>query len=604
LTETSGLHTGYIYSREERIACNRKGLNYWYQYVEEIFDELGLPADKIFAEQVSTNQLRGLSYLVVGNDEINDTTMETIRQWVDAGGILICFATGGAIEKLGIKKTGYKNQADDEYTIFAYCSFSESVMEKYLPVPEKDVLMPVISGITEIDAGECEVVSRYIDPTYSGRGRKETGWPALIKKSVGKGYVYYFSFNLPQTVCVLHQGRPVDRDYNGDSVYQTVDGIVLNGGMSLEIPYADYWLLLLQNILSYGTPQPFIHQLPPDNSGNISDFVIYYGGDDEGSQEIQVQASNFMKSRGLPYHINAMEKNEGFGISIEEYDYITKTNGHEVSVHFDFMKPYYHYTEDDIREQVESYVRYFGDTPVVSVNHCSTFTGWAEHARWSARYGLKGDNTRYPGSFYPVVNTLNVYGFGFGTSFPHFVYDDYLHNNERLDFVYLPMTYYEPRIYEKTRMEDIKKLHKVFDQAFEHGRTVNVFLHPVYLARSKECIKAVDEMLSYLKDKKYNVVHMGCDELCLWWFDRSKTIIRDMQYEDSSEDASGILKFKVCVAGKRGVIIKIPLRIEKSITPECRIDMAFAKSEVRVVSGCRQLQFCVLPGEHEVEIRF
>jgi len=51
---------------------------------------------------------------------------------------------------------------------------------------------------------------------------------------------------------------------------------------------------------------------------------------------VQVSASDFMKSRGLPYHINLMPLNGRFAISRAEFRHM-RANGHELSLHYNFM---------------------------------------------------------------------------------------------------------------------------------------------------------------------------------------------------------------------------------------------------------------------------
>jgi hypothetical protein len=266
------------------------------------------------------------------------------------------------------------------------------------------------------------------------RDGHDTGNAAVTARELGKGRVFYFAFGLPQTMWVLHQGRPVDRDYDGDDKLRSADGLVIKPH-SMEVAYADELLFLLQNMI--GTQlHPFVHQLPPippstlsngteRGADRIPDALFFWGGDDEGSTEgIQLVASNWMKQRGLPYHINALPRKDGkFGLSVEDAKKI-RANGHEISLHYNFIDgfaPRAGFTREDVLKQAAAFRRHFGTGLICSVTHHTRWTGWAEPAKWMREAGGKADNSFvHAGS--PPSNPVNLLGFSFGTAFPFWFY--------------------------------------------------------------------------------------------------------------------------------------------------------------------------------------
>jgi hypothetical protein len=169
-----------------------------------------------------------------------------------------------------------------------------------------------------------------------------------------------------------------------------------------------------------------------------------------------------------------MPSREGtFAIVKEQYTELSRLST-DLSLNFDFVAEFNHYSKADLEKQLNWYLDSFGERPIATVNHCSMFTGWAEHARWSASCGLKGDYTRVH-SFVPPYNGINMFGgLGFGTVYPHFVYDDYQHGNARIPYVYIPIVFFEPRIYEATRDEDVARIHTALDRATYFSWTCRV----------------------------------------------------------------------------------------------------------------------------------
>lgn len=604
MTELAASLTGYIYEDSLRAEANRNGRNYWYAYLPEIFDEMGLRATELPVEAMAeTSTLASYKYLFIGSIELNESQQEALRRWISDGGVLIGFAIRGADGLFGICHQATKAQPDDEFTISGYGSFPKrsSGTQAAASNPHYDyrsALLPIFSPLELVSAENERAVEK---AALLNAGRAATGYPSVVNGKIGSGETWYFAFDFAQTIWVMHQGRPIDRDYDGDGYYRTGDAIPFSRLHDLEIPYGDYWMQLLEEILS-AAPQPFIHQIPPLADGSVPDLLIHFGGDDECTPGIQVKASDYMKERGLPYHMNLMPVDGKFAIDREAYRAI-KNNGHDLSIHFDFVKPHFHYTEADVLEQIELYKEAFGEVPIASVNHWCTGTGWAEHARWASAGGMKGDNSRAH-AFNPPYNPINQMGYGFGTVYPHFVYDDYKHHNARIPFVNIPIGFFEPRIYEASMERDIARIHNSVDRAVFFGWTLNMFIHPVYISDDKEnqhCLPALNELLRYLDAKGIKAVHHSTNALCLWWIDRSQTEINDYAAKKST-DGGTVISFEVKTESANGVLVKLPVPDDYLEPIVYSLDRENREGIIRKQNGLSWVFIRVPKGTHKVKV--
>ncbi len=594
--------TAYVYEEAHCKEANRKGNNYWYKYVGEMFDEMGLrPSEISLIDLENDETLSAYKYIIVGDFNLNDQSKQVLQRWVAAGGVLLGFVTKDADDLFGIKRIRTLKQPDDEFTVSAYYRFN--AIDGINPDPHysyEGAKLPIISDVEIVEVEGGESLGTLFDAV-----QKNLGCEAIVKRSIGLGKTYYFTFDLLQTLWTMHQGRPVVRDIDGDGYYRVGDSLALGRIISLEVPYADYWLQFIERVLTE-IPQPIVHQLPPFADGSVPDMLLHYGGDDECTPGIQVKASNYMKNKGLGYHMNIMPDKEGkFAISAEEYRAI-QNNGHSLSLHYDFATPHNHFTEADVREQLDQYVAAFGEIPIATVNHYLTHTGWVEQARWASNYGVKGDNSRAH-SFTPPYNPINLLGFGFGTVYPHFVYDDHEHGNRRIPYTYIPIALYEPRIYEETRDEDVHRIQHALDRASHFNWTMNVFLHPIYIAGdgwNENCLPAIEEILRYIGEKQYKALHYSTDQLCLWWNERSETNIKNYAINHSDHGKVESVSFTVQTASANGIFVKMPVLAQIGEEPNYVIDGEKRSCVIRKQNGIDRA-FCYIPeGRHQVEILY
>ena len=317
-------------------------------YIREILDELGLRAEEVEPAVLRDPERLGrYATLLVGNLAAEDIPSEArgnFDRWVRGGGTFVAFSTAGIDDLCGNRRVGAVRQAGDEFTCAAALALTPHPLTQGIHSPlQPDQHLLVFSDAHQVRPERSFELARL----YDTRG-EDTGYAAVTGRQLGEGRVFYFAFSVPQTVWVLHQGRPVDRDYDGDTRLRRSDAIVIRPH-AIEVAYADELLFLLQNMIAVATA-PFPPPAPArlacrrrrveeDGAPWIPDAVFFWGGDDEAStQGIQLTASNWMREHGLPYHINAMATKEGkFGLSVEDARKI-RANGHEIAPHFNFVE--------------------------------------------------------------------------------------------------------------------------------------------------------------------------------------------------------------------------------------------------------------------------
>jgi hypothetical protein len=418
------------------------------------------------------------------------------------------------------------------------------------------------------------------------------GAAAITRRDQGAGTAFYFAFNVPKTVWLLQQGRPIDKDYDGDGYFRLSDACLIRPH-EIEVQYADEIKWLLQNMIAT-RPVPFIYASPPLGD-QMPDALFFWGGDDEGAPSAQLFSSNFMKERGLPYHMNIMPREGKFALTADEARKIA-ANGHEIALHFNVIDAHTHpysFTEADVREQMQLFQNAFGQTSICSVNHWCTWTGWAEPAKWFSALGAKGDNSRIHASS-PPLNPANMMGFSFGTAFPYYIYDDWRGANKRIDFITQPIMAYEVGYSNKTGQPDFELLPIVVDMAARYHLTTDMFYHPVNIHRFPSCRAAIDEVLRLIREKGIVAKHMANDELCRWWSARSASSI------EAVVPSKEVITITCAAPYDDGMIVKLPLGRRRART--VRVDDSRAIFKSAREFGQQWLFVAVPKGKHTVEI--
>jgi len=542
---------------------NKLGEFHWAAYIPEMLSRIGVPYQAWIPGQ--TADFKYGDVMFIGSDTLSCHLPDELT--------IIGFATQGADNLFGIKIESTIPQPDGEFSLNGYFKMEPSAQEKYMNVPDGTPELPIFSPVRILYETEAEVL---------GMG--------LLKYNNN----FYFTFDLPQTLWVSGQGKPITENAPGYPVGRLPLARVTPLDYNTEIAYGDYYLYILQNILA-DLGYAMLHCLPLKKDGTIPDFALYYAGDEDAcSPELSADAYAFMVSRGLPYHINLMPfgNNMSFQLSPEQFDDL-RERGCELALHYCMTGGeggFYKFNEENFQRQYRAYLQKFGVQSISTVGHCLTHNGYAERMRFLAGMGIRGDFERC-GEYDPVdINAFNKYGFAFGTAFPSFPYDDAQHGNKKIDFVEAPIAYYEPRIGEKYP-DGAELIHFCLDSAKYFGRMVNLFTHPHYLSALSGynvamTHAAMDESLRYISEKGYNVIHSAPDRICEFWHGRGKSsVVTDgnRYYVDSATD---------------GLIIRIPTE-----TNNLLVDGNVVEPIYKEIDGRKWLMVAISgEGGHVIEV--
>ncbi|MBI3945672.1 MAG: hypothetical protein HY321_07125 [Armatimonadetes bacterium] len=588
------LSIAYCYDDDLRRAANAEGRNYWYRYVEEILDRLGATGTAIGRGDLDdAARLAGFSALIVGDLEAAQMPAgapEVLRAWVEAGGLLIGFMTAGLDDVFGCRAITRVRRPGDDFcpsasfalTEHPACAGVHSTLH-----PEQRLIAIGDSLALKPDEG-TEVVARLFNLWGASIGA------AITARRLGAGTAFYFGIHVPQTFWAIQQGRPIDADYDGDGYLRSSDARVI-GTNDPEVAYTDEILFLLANMLAV-RPHPTLSPIPPLD-GRPADLLLFWGGDDEHMEDVQLPASDWMRSRGLPYHINIMPIRGHFAVSREDFAHI-RANGHEPSLHFNFIDDFRHpggFTAEDVASQARAYREAFGCDPVCVVTHFARWVGWHEPAEWMAARGIKADNSHFHrGS--PPLNPVNSFGFSFGTAYPFWFYSDWRDGNRRLDFLEEPITAYEMGYVQSNENPSFEGLRTILDLAARTHLTLNTFYHPVYIARFPQCRNAIDELLRYLEARRYRAVHMGNDEVWRWWEARSRGRITDARADEDGVSCTASCDYP------GGFTLRVPCGERAPKAATC--DGAPAALLAREEFGQHWAEVALPAGEHQLELRF
>jgi len=540
-------------------AAHARGENYWYGYVTELADQLGLTAAVVDPHAVvaAPEQLESLHLVLLGDldDAAAAALAPVLGRWVERGGTLIGFAPPSPLDHLfGVTPTPAPPSPDDAYTVVATLSLADHPLAGGLrPVGHPPSPLLVFSSRLRPVQSAGHVLAMLRAPAADGATAGPPLGAGVVVRPLARGQACFVGFDLAQTLWTLHQGRPITDDHDRDGYYRTGDMIV-TGGHRHDVPYADILLLLVQQLAAF-SGLPLVHQLPPWRD-SVPDALFSWGGDDEaGTDGRQLAASQYFRGLDLPYHINCMAKPPDwrFGLATEQARAIL-ANGHELACHYNFHDGVTHphrIQREELLTQHAAFVRAFGVPSLTSVNHWTHWSGWTEPAEWLLEAGQLADNS-FVHKQSPPINPVNMLAFGFGGAFPFHLYRDHRGGNARLAFVEEPMNAYEPGyLREET---DLALIRQVVDTAAHYHLTMNMFYHPGYVHRLASCRLAIAEVPRYCRERGIQAAHMGNDALARWWHARSASRITAVQQVGDG------MRCRVRTAWPDGIVVKIPAR--------------------------------------------
>lgn len=595
------LRAAWAYDGQRHQRLNAAERNYWHAYTAEILDRLGLSAEAVApADLLSAAALERYSLAILGqspDEGWSDSARRDLEAWVRAGGILIGFATDGLDGLFGVTALEAIEQPAGPYSIGGFLRLRDLLVAAGIhSEAHADDPLIIVSPVRPAQAVAAEVVASFLRPDPrapdSGAAARPTGRAVITQRSVGEGWAFYLGFDLAQTMWLLHQGRPVDADHDGDGYLRSIDARLI-GPNHPEVAYSDELHLLLQAIIGL-RPMPLVHQIPPVE-GRVADLLLYIGGDDEGEPGNQVAASDFMRARGLPYHTNLMPVAGGFALTEAEIGRI-EANGHELALHYNFVDGFEHptgFAREDVRHQAELFGAAFGRPSVCSVNHWCRWTGWAEPARWMLNTGQLGDNS-WMGAAGPGLNPTNTIDLSFGSAFPRRVWDDWRSGNECLRFVQEPIVAYE--VGYTSEGTDFAMLHRAIDLAASYHATLNLFYHPVYIATCPACREAIVELGRYLEERGLVACAMGNDELARWWLARGEAGVSAVVASDAG------VTFEARCDYPGGFVVK--LCVPDTASVRCDVSGVAAEATLRRERGRSWAYVALPPGRSTVRLEW
>ncbi len=126
--------------------------------------------------------------------------------------------------------------------------------------------------------------------------------------------------------------------------------------------------------------------------------------------------------------------------------------------------------------------------------------------------------------------------------------------------------------------------------------TMNLFYHPVYIAKYPNCQKAIQEILKYIQDCHANVVHMGNDALAKWWEERSQSSLDGIVVKNDE------ISFDCDCRYKNGMVVKFLL---KRTLLQVFVDGRYpADYEIRKEFAGNWLFLTVPFGNHSIKLQF
>lgn len=582
----------WVYDADRHQAANRDGRNYWPVYVAELLDWLGVTAGPVAAQDLANPQLlASISVLFLARDaaeSLSDVSVD-LDEWVRRGGLLVGFMPVGMEELFGVRPRYMHIQGDDPFatnTTFGWepCALTRGIASPLKP-PEP---LRIVS--------DRMLLGKVTAPRAKALASSSEG-PAIVHRRRGSGATLYFGFDLAQTAWAIHQGRPVDADYDGDGWhYRLTDGIITGMRLTKGLVVDEILFLLERIVARRGVLS--LDRLPPAGDAP-ADMLLYWGGDDEGqSGGQQVVASRFMKERGLPYHINVMPTGgKEFGLSVEDAAAIM-ANGHELSIHFDFVRDWSRpdYTPEDLERQWRMFVDRYGVRPEVYVAHCLRWCGWDETPLELERLGMTGECQR-AGINTPlgVANPCDRIGHAWGTVFPFHYWAGAGEGNRRIRFLSMPIQCYEMGYQWETDTNDFTHLRVQLDMALRYRLTTSMFYHPCNMERFESCRRAVDQTLRYVKGRKARVVHSGADALARWWMARSAAGI-----EEERRGARRVVRVRSECDG--GVTLRVP-RNGGVRSLRVKVDGKQRTANAGRAAAKGSLMVPLEAGEHEVTFR-
>ena len=595
----------YINNKQLKRENNTKGLNHWEAYIEEMLHELGADFEPLDIDKIPEEGLLGrYSCVIIGaqsGQHLDAVMLQALTNFTENGGLLIAFMAKELDELFGIETINVEKEKNP-YEISGYFDLLPHPLTRNVhPHTFLEQKLLILSDTTRVRCTQAEKISCL----YSS-ALEDTLFSAISWREVGKGYAAYFAFDAPKTVWALHQGRPLYTEKQTQVNPRPADGVVL-GSNSGKVPYADEILYLLQNMIAQ-MGEAFVYTLPPHND-KVPDAAIIWGGDEYfGPTHWSMYASDFMRSLGLPYHINI--ESENHPITKDEFDHITKDNGHEISLYI-LLDEQNKISPERIKQQRDRLVERFGVEPGCCLFNVVRWYGWAEPARWLVEGGGTSVHSKLPGLMNIMHPLANAPAFAMvaGTANPFHYYDCAEYANAFIPCVELPAVGYElghngsvgvmfevskdgaehldtdTAVYSPGDNTSINfdDVHLPVDMAVKYHTLSHFFYHPTYIKECPNSRAAIQHIVDYIGFLQADIYHMANNQAAAWWNERRGAKVRKAQKSENIDQLEAIGGHDSGLIAKMPVDKKINTVTIDGKTAQYRIIQDFGKDWLHIV---------------------
>ena len=174
----SAFRAALAYDDLLRADANAAGANYPPVYYPEILSRMGLPHDTLAPAAITAQALQSYSVLLLPPlppGHLTAEALEAIPAWVEAGGLLVGFATHGLQALFGVDVVDLIAQPGDEFTAAACVRLNDPEWTHgLLPSYDQECSIPIIAPVQVLSAPECRELARLL--TFFER---DTGTPAI-----------------------------------------------------------------------------------------------------------------------------------------------------------------------------------------------------------------------------------------------------------------------------------------------------------------------------------------------------------------------------------------------------------------------------------------
>lgn len=394
------------------------------RYLHHILRHIGLPYVPFGIDEIASVVERVGVLVTVGEHELPQDLVETLRQWLNAGGTWISIGgVCGLGDVLGVEQQrplyqGWSTSVGslgegyaETTTAHAVCNGIERPLHFFGGIP-----VSVTSGTQ---------LARVLDAH-----QRPTDRAAIVENKTGNGRTLFISIDLTGTIVRVQQGVGVSRDGVSspdgtgpvaDSVLKSDDGAVLDwifdrqpvpgvtGLQGFLDPVADQWRdLLTRSILYMASLRklrlPIVWYYPR----NLPAIATMSHDTDNNEPE---------KCHALLNVLAEADVKTTWCVILPGYEEklmrAIADAGHEYAMHYDAMTDGLEWSEKQFDRQWKELVKMFGgEKPVTNKNHYLRWEGDTELWQWCTARGIELDQSK--GTSKP-----GEVGFNFGTCHPY-----------------------------------------------------------------------------------------------------------------------------------------------------------------------------------------